>query len=282
MENWHSNIFFIIDTLAQQHKHLAVLGSLVSKHATFIKYRLNQIIKSNCVSDESEMKIMIQWVTQSHSSMGFNLKPYENTFWNLMAALKCACTFFWALWLWLYQHVPVMARVFGRTVSVCGSICKIDLCLDIFGTYNCWENLFCQKKLSKTPRSQIPDIFSVPRFQIFWASIPRFQIFWASIPWFQMLIHPPPLQWYYHSINWENQNVNNTIYVILIFKDSPFPRYIKHVATYICGLLVWYVLLGSCEVLGVTGYTGVCWRLPVSSFLLITIRRMALLGHVYY
>ena len=85
-----------------------------------------------------------------------------------------------------------MARVLGRPVSVCGSICKIDLCLDIFGPYNCWENLFCQKKMSKTSRSQIPDIFSVPRFQICWASIPRFQIFWASIPWFQMLIHPPP------------------------------------------------------------------------------------------
>ena len=48
--------------------HLAVLG--VWFHATFIKYRLNQIVKSNCVSDGSEMKIMIQWVTQSHSSMG--------------------------------------------------------------------------------------------------------------------------------------------------------------------------------------------------------------------
>ena len=33
-------------------------------------------------------------------------------------------------------------------------------------------------------------------------------------------------------------NVNNTKYVSLIFKDNPFPRYIKHVATYICGLLV--------------------------------------------
>ena len=31
---------------------------------------------------------------------------------------------------------------------------------------------------------------------------------------------------------------NNTIYVSLIFKDNPLPRYIKHVATYICGLLV--------------------------------------------
>ena len=31
----------------------------------------------------------------------------------------------------------VMARVLGRPVSVCGSICKIDLCLDIFGPYNC-------------------------------------------------------------------------------------------------------------------------------------------------
>ena len=30
-----------------------------------------------------------------------------------------------------------MARVLGRPVSVCGSICKIDLCLDIFGPYNC-------------------------------------------------------------------------------------------------------------------------------------------------
>ena len=39
--------------------------------------RLNQIIKSNCVSDGSEMKIMIQWVTQSHSSMWFNLRPFQ-------------------------------------------------------------------------------------------------------------------------------------------------------------------------------------------------------------
>ena len=31
----------------------------------------------------------------------------------------------------------VMARVLGRNVSVCGSICKIDLCLDIFGQNNC-------------------------------------------------------------------------------------------------------------------------------------------------
>ena len=137
------------------------------------------------------MKIMIQWVTQSHSSWGSiwgHLKiPSEIWWlpWNVRA-------YFGPLWLWLYHHAPVMARVFGRPVSVCGSICKIDLCLDIFGSYNCWENLFCQTKLSKTPRSQIPDIFSVPRFQIFWASIPRFQIFWASIPWFQMLIHPPP------------------------------------------------------------------------------------------
>ena len=38
-------------------------GGSVSKHATFIKYRLNQIIKSKCVSDKSEMKIMIQCVT---------------------------------------------------------------------------------------------------------------------------------------------------------------------------------------------------------------------------
>ena len=36
-------------------------------------------------------------------------------------------------------------------------------------------------------------------------------------------------------------NVNNTIYVSLIFQDNPFPRYIKHVATYICGLLVLYI-----------------------------------------
>ena len=38
-------------------------------------------------------------------------------------------------------------------------------------------------------------------------------------------------------------NVNNTIYVSLIFKDNPFPRYIKHVATYICGLLVLHVVV---------------------------------------
>ena len=41
-------------------------------------------------------------------------------------------------------------------------------------------------------------------------------------------------------------NVNNTIYVSLIVKDNPFPRYIKHVATYICGLLVLFVL--TCHV----------------------------------
>ena len=34
MESWYSNNFYNYDTLAQQHKH-----------ATFIKYRLNQIIK---------------------------------------------------------------------------------------------------------------------------------------------------------------------------------------------------------------------------------------------
>ena len=33
-------------------------------------------------------------------------------------------------------------------------------------------------------------------------------------------------------------NLNNTIYVSRIFKDNPFPRYIKHIITYICGLLV--------------------------------------------
>ena len=185
IESWHSNIFLELWHFGTTTQTPSCARGLVSKHATFIKYRLNQIIKSNCVSDGSEMKIMIQWVTQSHSSMGFNLRPFENTFWNLMAALKYACIF-WSI------MVMVMARVFGRHVSVCGSICKIDLCLDIFGPYNCWENLFCQKNCPKTPRSQIPDIFSVPRFQIFWASIPRFQIFWASIPWFQMLIHPPP------------------------------------------------------------------------------------------
>ena len=31
------------------------------------------------------------------------------------------------------------------------------------------------------------------------------------------------------------------MYVSLIFKDNPFPRYIKHVATYICGLLVYTI-----------------------------------------
>ena len=32
----------------------------------------------------------------------------------------------------------------------------------------------------------------------------------------------------------------------LIFKDNPFPRYIKHVATYICGLLVLYIYTRTC------------------------------------
>ena len=137
------------------------------------------------------MKIMIQWVTQSHSSMRFNLRPFENTFWNLMAALQCACIF-WSIMVMVISSCTSYGKGVGHTVSVCGSICKIDICLDIFGPYNCWETYSVKKKLYKTPRSQIPDIFSVPRFQIFWASIPRFQIFWASIPWFQMLIHPPP------------------------------------------------------------------------------------------
>ena len=106
------------------------------------------------------MKIMIQWVTPSHSSMGFNLRPFENTFcqseiwwlpWNVRA-------YFGALWLWLYHHAPVMAKVFGRLVSVCGSICKIDLCLDIFGPYNCWESYSVKKNCPRPPD---------PRFQIF-------------------------------------------------------------------------------------------------------------------
>ena len=110
-------------------------------------------------------------VTQSHNSMGFNLRPFENTFWNLIAALKCACIF-GALWLWLYHHAPVMARVFGRTVFACGSICKIDLCLDIFGPYNCWENLFCQINCPRPPD---------PRFQIF-SQFPDSRFFGLQFP----------------------------------------------------------------------------------------------------
>ena len=37
-------------------------------------------------------------------------------------------------------------------------------------------------------------------------------------------------------------HLNNTIHVSLIFKDNPFPRYIKHIITYICGLLVFPVM----------------------------------------
>ena len=33
------------------------------------------------------------------------------------------------------SYAMAMARVPGR--PVCGSICKIDLCLDILGPYNC-------------------------------------------------------------------------------------------------------------------------------------------------
>ena len=47
--NWHNNI----NTCSGG-------GGSGSKHATFIIYRLNQIIKSKCVSDGSEMKIMIK------------------------------------------------------------------------------------------------------------------------------------------------------------------------------------------------------------------------------
>ena len=39
----------------------------------------------------------------------------------------------------------------------------------------------------------------------------------------------------------EQPNLNNTLYVSLIFKDNPFTRYIKHIITYVCGLLVSYV-----------------------------------------
>ena len=66
-------------------------------------------------------------------------------------------------------------------------------------------------------------------------------------------------------------NVNNTIYVCLIFKDNPFPRYIKHVATYICGLLV-DILDLQLNILGLeygslirpqlmtASISGVCWE----------------------
>ena len=143
------------------------------------------------------MKIMIQWVTQSHSAMGFNLRPFENTFWNLMAALKCACIF-WSIMVMVYHHAPVMARVFGRTVSVCGSICKIDLCLDIFGPYNNWENLFCQNNcpIPPNPRFQIFSQFPDSRF--FGLQFPDSRFFGPLFPdsrcWFT-----PPLQ--YNAIN---------------------------------------------------------------------------------
>ena len=47
------------------------------KRATFIKYRLNQIIKSKS-SDWSEMKIMIQWVTYV-TDMGFWINRHNNS-----------------------------------------------------------------------------------------------------------------------------------------------------------------------------------------------------------
>ena len=67
---------FIIMTLWHNNTNTCSGGSGF-KHATFIKYRLNQIIKSKCASDVSEMKIMMQWVTYSHSFMGFHLRLFE-------------------------------------------------------------------------------------------------------------------------------------------------------------------------------------------------------------
>ena len=89
-------------------------------------------------------------------TMGYNLRTFENTFWNPMAALKCACIF-WSIMVMVISS----CTSYGKGVwpyCLCGSICKIDLCLDIFGPYNCWENLFCQKNCPRPPD---------PRFQIF-------------------------------------------------------------------------------------------------------------------
>ena len=77
---------------------------------------------------------------------------------------------------YIIMHQLCYGKGPGRPVSVCGSIYKIYLCLDILAHITAEKNYSVDKKFPKTPRSQIPDIFSVPRFQIFWASIPRFQI----------------------------------------------------------------------------------------------------------
>ena len=52
-----------------------------------------------------------------------------------MAALKCACIFWSIVIMVMYQLC--YGKVMGCPVSGCGSICKIDLCLDMFGPYSC-------------------------------------------------------------------------------------------------------------------------------------------------
>ena len=133
-----------------------------------------------------------EWINGSHSrivpwgSIWGHLKiPSESWWlpWNVRA-------YFGALWLWLYHHAPVMARVFGRPVSVCGSICKIDLCLDIFGPYNCWENLIISKKLSQIPDSRYFLSSQIPDFLGFNSQIPDLWGLYSLIP---DADSPPPL-----------------------------------------------------------------------------------------
>ena len=159
-----------------QHKHLDVLGVWFQSMPLLLNYRLNQIIKSNCVI------IMIQWVTQSHSSMGFNLRPFENTFWHLMAAMKCSCIFLehyghgyiimHQLWQGCFAVLSLFVGFNAYGLIKWIWICKIDLCLDIFGPYNCWENLFCQINWPRPPD---------PRFQIF-SQFPDSRFFGLQFP----------------------------------------------------------------------------------------------------
>ena len=82
-----------------------------------------------------------------------------------------------------------MARVLGCPVFVCGSTCKIDLCLDMCGPYNCWTNYSVQKKFPNPPD---------PRFQIF-SQFPDSRFFGLQFPdsrFYEPLFPPDSRCWF--------------------------------------------------------------------------------------
>ena len=86
---------------------------------------------------------------------------------------------------YIIMHLAVMARVLGRPVSVCGSICKIDLCLDIFGPYRLLRKLILLKQ--NVHDLQIPDSryflgSQIPDFLGFNSQIPDFLGLYSLIP----------------------------------------------------------------------------------------------------